>query len=237
MALEIANVIHAVGKVQGGAPPALLTGVGLQAAVSRSAAGVYQLQTEIAIDASEAVVFVDAPAFGNVLPRCNGSISAPGIVNVVIAGQQGAGVDPPYFDVEVQRFIAGAVPLPAVTPPVAPTGGQFVNVIDPPDFYNVQPGERVIYTDAAGAGVHPLNLPDPGVPGMLIQVIVASNAVPNVKVQVLAGGEIYNAQPTNDDRVSPAVQLSGVTPLGGKTYEFVGGIVGWLITGFNGQAA
>jgi hypothetical protein len=154
-----------------------------------------------------------------------------------VISAQNAGVDPPYFDVEVQRIKSGAVALPAVTPPIVPTG-QFVNVIDPPDPYFANPGERVIYTDASGVGIHQLNLPQPGVPGWVIQVIVlARTTFPNLKAQVLGGAEIYNAQPTNDDRVSPDVQPSGISPLGGKTYEFVGGVVGWLITGFNGQAA
>jgi hypothetical protein len=121
MALEIANVVHAIGlvgfdDVVGVPTPALRAGVGFQAAIVRAAAGAYQMSTEISADYGEVmcVVSVPAPLQGNA------RMGADGVVDIVVLFE-GLPVDPAEFTVVVFRFRSGTTPIPNL-PPFAAAG-------------------------------------------------------------------------------------------------------------------
>lgn len=114
MALEISNIIHAIGLVQGGVPPALLGGTGFQATIVRSAAGVYQLTTELSVDYGEAMALASVPAPFVV----NARVISDGVIEVVTE-LGGLGVDPPQLQVVVLRYRSGEIiapPIPPYTP-------------------------------------------------------------------------------------------------------------------------
>lgn len=122
MALEIANVVHAIGLIAGGGTPNLLAGVGLRgSSVTQVSTGVYRVQLDESIDASEAAAVATAPAFSDQAPVCDAQILTGGVLEVVITSA-GAGLDPPYFAVFVLRFRAGQTALPAVPPVVLGPG-------------------------------------------------------------------------------------------------------------------
>lgn len=117
MALEIANVIHAIGLISGGdgiVLPTLLHSVGLQS-VARTAPGVYQVTTDISIDWGEAVCVGSVPAFGGTPAEINARVLTDGVIEVVISAD-GVGIDPPDFALFVLRFISGALAQPALPP-------------------------------------------------------------------------------------------------------------------------